>query len=49
MTKKLDSDEIEKKLREELKGADICKIASEVRTVVNKIAKKKYAAMDDSA
>jgi len=45
LIKKLDRDEIEKKLREELKGVDINKIASEVRTEVNEIAKKKYAAI----
>ena len=43
LIKKLDRDEIEKKLREELKGVDINKTASEVRTEVNEIAKKKYA------
>jgi AbrB family looped-hinge helix DNA binding protein len=45
LIKKLDRDEIEKKLREELKGSDIDKIAREVRTEVNEAAKKKYAAI----
>ncbi len=43
--KKLDRDEVEKRLREELKGLDIDKISHEVRTEVNEIAKKKYAAV----
>ena len=43
LIKKLDRDEIEKKLREELKGSDIDKIACEVRTEMNEAAKKKYA------
>ncbi len=42
LIKKLDRDEIEKRLREELKGLDIDKIASEVRTEVNEAAKKRY-------
>lgn len=45
LIKKLDRDEIEKKLREELKGSDLDKIAHEVRTEVNEAAKKKYAAI----
>lgn len=45
LIKRLDRDEIEKKLREELKGVDITKIASEVQTEVNEIARKKYAAI----
>ena len=45
LIKKLDRDEIEKRLREELKDVDIYKIASEVRTEVNEAAKKKYAAI----
>ncbi len=45
LIKKLDRDEIEKKLREELKGSDIDKIAREVRTEVDEAAKKKYAAI----
>ena len=45
LIKKLDRDEIEKRLREELKGVDIDKIASEVRTEVNEAAKKKYTAV----
>ena len=47
LIKKLDRDEIEKRLREELKGLDIDKISNEVRTEVNKLAKKKYAAVLD--
>jgi len=43
LIKKLDRDEIEKKLREELKELD--KIAHEFRTEVNEAAKKKYAAI----
>ena len=39
--KKLDRDEIEKSLRQELKGVDIDKITREVRTEVDKAAKKK--------
>lgn len=45
LIKKLDRDEIEKKLRDELKELDIDKIAHEVRTEVNEAAKKKYAAI----
>ncbi len=45
LIKKLDRDEIEKRLREELKGVDIDKIASEVRTEVREAAEKKYAAI----
>ncbi len=45
LIKKLDRDEIEKKLREELKGSDIDRIAREVRAEVNEAAKKKYAAI----
>ena len=45
LIKKLDRDEIEKRLREELKESDIDKIAHEVRNEVNKAAKKKYAAV----
>ncbi|HWR26673.1 MAG TPA: hypothetical protein VN316_02230 [candidate division Zixibacteria bacterium] len=47
LIKKLDRDEIEKKLREELKESEIDKIAREVRTEVNEAAKKKYAAILD--
>lgn len=47
LIKKLDRDEIEKRLREELKGLDIDKISHEVRTEVNELAKKKYAAVLD--
>ena len=43
--KKLDRDEIEKSLRQELKGVDIDKISKEVRTEVDEAAKKKYAAI----
>ncbi len=43
LIKKLDRNAIEKRLREELKGLDIDKIASEVRTEVNEAAKKRYA------
>ncbi len=45
LIKKLDRDEIERRLREELKGLDIDKIASEVRTEVSEAAKKRYAAV----
>ncbi|GFO97577.1 AbrB family transcriptional regulator [groundwater metagenome] len=45
LIKKLDRNAIEKRLREELKGLDIDKIASEVRTEVNEAAKKRYAAV----
>jgi AbrB family looped-hinge helix DNA binding protein len=45
LIKKLDRNEIEKRLREELKGVEIDKIASEVRTEINEVAKKKYAAI----
>jgi AbrB family looped-hinge helix DNA binding protein len=47
LIKKLDRDEIEKKLREELKGSDIDEIAREVRSEVNEAANKKYAAILD--
>jgi bifunctional DNA-binding transcriptional regulator/antitoxin component of YhaV-PrlF toxin-antitoxin module len=47
LIKKLDRDEIEKRLREELKGLNIDKIADEVRNEVNEAAKKKYAAILD--
>ncbi len=43
LIKKLDRDEIEKRLRSELKDLDIDKIASEVRTKLNEEARKKYA------
>ncbi|MDD5474599.1 MAG: hypothetical protein PHU34_10720 [Candidatus Methanoperedens sp.] len=45
LIKKLNRDEIEKRLREELKGLDIDRIASEVRTEVKETAKKRYAAV----
>ncbi len=38
----LDRDEIEKRLREEIKGLDIDKIAHEVGTEVEEAAKKRY-------
>lgn len=47
LIKKLDRNAIEKRLREELKGLDLDKIASEVRTEVNEAAKKRYAAILD--
>jgi len=45
LIKKLDRDEIEKRLREELKGLDIDKIAHGVRNEINETAKKRYAAV----
>jgi len=45
LIRKLDRDEIEKRLMEELRGSDIDKVAREVRIEVNKTAKKKYAAI----
>lgn len=45
LIRKLDRDEIEQRLREELRGSDIDKVAREVRIEVNKTAKKKYAAI----
>ena len=42
LIKKLDRDEIKKRLREELGGIDIDKVASEVRAEVNEEAKKRY-------
>ncbi len=45
LIKKLDRDEIEKRLREELKGLDIDKIAYDVRNEINEAAKKRYAAV----
>jgi len=45
LIKKLDRDEIEKRLRQELKGIDIDKIAHDVRNEVNEAAKKRYAAV----
>ena len=47
LIKKLDRDEIEKRLRAELKDLDIDMVASEVRTEVNEETKKKYAAILD--
>ncbi len=40
---KLDRNKIERRLRLELEGLDIDKIASEVRNEVNEKAKKRYA------
>ncbi|MDO8725075.1 MAG: hypothetical protein Q7J35_03285 [Candidatus Methanoperedens sp.] len=45
LIKKLDRDEIEKRLRKELKGLDIDKIAHDVRNEINETAKKKYTAI----
>jgi AbrB family looped-hinge helix DNA binding protein len=45
LIKKLDRDEIEKRLREELKGLNIDKIADEVKNEVNEAAKRKYSAI----
>ncbi len=45
LIKKLDRDEIEKRLKEELKGLDIDKISHEVRTEMNDLARKKYEAV----
>ena len=45
LIKKLDRDEIEKRLRQELKGINIDKIAHDVRNEVNEAAKKRYAAV----
>lgn len=42
---KFDRDEIERNLRQELKGVDIDKIAREVRAKVDEAAKNKYAAI----
>ncbi len=42
LIKKLDRDDIEKRLREELSGIDIDKVAREVRAEVNEVAKKRY-------
>jgi len=45
LIKKLDRDEIEKRLRGELKGLDIDIIAHDVRNEINEKAKKKYASV----
>jgi bifunctional DNA-binding transcriptional regulator/antitoxin component of YhaV-PrlF toxin-antitoxin module len=45
LIKRLDRDEIEKRLREELKRVDIDKIAYDVRNELNEVAKKRYAAV----
>ena len=42
LIKKLDRDDIKKRLREELGGIDIDKVASGVRAEVNEEAKKRY-------
>ncbi len=42
LIKKLDRDDIEKRLREELSGIDIDNVAREVRAEVNEEAKKRY-------
>lgn len=42
LIKKLDRDDIEKRLREELGGIDIDNVAREVRAEVNEVAKKRY-------
>ena len=42
LIKKLDRDDIKKRLREELSGIDIDKVAIEVRAEVNEEAKKRY-------
>lgn len=45
LIKKLDRDEIEKRLKEELKGLDLDKIAHDVRNEINEVAKKRYASV----
>lgn len=45
LIKKLDKDEIEKRLKEELKGLDLDKIAHDVRNEINEVAKKRYASV----
>ena len=47
LIKKLDRDDIEKRLREELSGIDIDKVAREVRAEVNEEAKKRYKSILD--
>ena len=47
LIKKLDRDDIEKRLREELSGIDIDKVAIEVRAEVNEEAKKRYKSILD--
>jgi len=47
LIKKLDRDDIEKRLREELGGIDIDKVAGEVRAEVNEEAKKRYKSILD--
>ncbi|MDP2766458.1 MAG: hypothetical protein Q8O41_03265 [Candidatus Methanoperedens sp.] len=43
--KTLGKDEIEKRLRAELKGLDIDKIASEVEAEVDEAAKRRYSSL----
>lgn len=45
LIKKLDRDEIEKRLKDELKGLDLDKIAYDVRNEINEVAKKRYASI----
>lgn len=45
LIKKLDRDEIEKRLKEELKGLDLDKISHDVRNEINEVAKKRYASV----
>jgi len=45
LIKKLDRDEIEKRLKEELKGLDLDKIAHDVRNEINEVAKKRYSSV----
>ncbi len=45
--KKLDRDEIAKRLRAELQGVDIDKVTREVRVEVNETAKKRYKSILD--
>ena len=47
LIKKLDRDDIEKRLREELSGIDIDNVAREVRAEVNEEAKKRYKSILD--
>ena len=47
LIKKLDRDDIEKRLREELGGIDIDNVAGEVRAEVNEEAKKRYKSILD--
>jgi AbrB family looped-hinge helix DNA binding protein len=47
LIKKLDRDDIEKRLREELGGMDIDNVAGEVRAEVNEEAKRRYKSILD--